>query len=122
MNRSKKSLHPKTGCIPQNFFIMTKITHFCLGLVWILSFFFISLSGQNAPDMSIEEQLLNAFTELDTAEITTGILYERVPEYVPLRYLDGKQLPDSIAMDSKSFAMAYGMINWAHFDNYRLAH
>jgi len=81
MNRSKKSLHPKTGYIPQNFFIMTKIKHFCLGLVWILSFFSISLGGQNAPDMSIEEQLLNALTELDQSEVTTGILYERVPEW-----------------------------------------
>ena len=101
---------------------MKKMSFLWIIVVWAICIGSISLNGQSAPDMSLEEQLLNAFTELDTAEITTGILYERVPEYVPLRYLDGKQLPDSIAMDSKSFAMAYGIINWAHFDNYRLAH
>ena len=74
--------------------------------------------GQTTPDtMSLEQQLLAAFTELDQSEITTGILYERVPEYAPLKYLDGSELPDSLVMDRQSFEVAYGMINWAHINN-----
>ena len=40
-----------------------------------------------------------------------------MPEYLPLKYFDGREYSDSIAMDRLSFAMAYGMINRAAYDN-----
>ena len=70
--------------------------------------------------MSLEEQLLNAFTELDSTEVTTGILYERVPVYLPLKHFDGTEYGDSIAMDRQSFLLAYGMIYHSHYNNAEL--
>jgi len=101
--------------------MITTKKFFCLVLVWALSFGSISMIGQTTPDtMSLEQQLLNAFTELDQSEITTGILYERVPEYVPLKLLDGSELPDSLAMDRESYLIAFAMYYQAQIDNTNL--
>ncbi|MEZ4906551.1 MAG: hypothetical protein R2771_02655 [Saprospiraceae bacterium] len=74
------------------------------------------ISAQSNPDRDIETQYRDAFSTLDMSELNTGILYDMVPEYVPLYVLNGQALPDSIAMDGKSFTLAYGMINYAHLD------
>lgn len=84
-------------------------------VVWIFASSTSSLKAQS-DKIPLEEQLLAAFDGLDQSEITTGILYERVPEYVPLNYLDGREFPDSLAMDRESYKFAYGMIRQAHID------
>ncbi len=95
--------------------MLTRKLLFCLTSLWL----FVGagfISAQSNPERELELQLLDAFSTLDMTEVKTGILYNRVPEYVSLYMLDGRRLPDSIAMDGKSFTLAYGMLNWAHLN------
>jgi hypothetical protein len=84
-------------------------------MLWLL-FCAGSISAQSNPHKDIELQLLDAFSTLDMSEVNTGILYNRVPEYVLLNKYDGTSQADSIAMDYKTFSLTYGMINMAHID------
>ncbi len=80
-------------------------------------FGFISFNGQAQDTMSLEQKVQNVLSGLDQSEISTGIFYERAPEYVALDMFDGRELPDSTLLEGNQFEMAYGMIYTAYYDN-----
>lgn len=62
----------------------------------------------------LETQVEEALSTLDYNEVSTGILYEKIPTYYPLHYNDGTYIADSISVIEENFLIMYGMIDKAH--------
>ena len=71
-----------------------------VSLIGLLCIYLTPIYSQNSD---IEDQVKLAFSTLDHSELTTGILYESVPEYVPFKLYDGSAPNDSIYADLNTF-------------------
>ncbi len=115
---TKTDITPCCGLtlFPKPFFMNTKSLFSWIVFLTIIFTSLYSVAQTDSLELPLEEQLRNALDELNTNEISTGILYEQVPEYFPLKFMDGSILPDSLAMNKNSFVLGYGMIYSAHID------
>ncbi len=62
----------------------------------------------------LEEKVAQALSTLDYSEATTGILYEKIPTYVPFDYFDGSYFSDSTSLVKGRYLLLYGMLDKAH--------
>jgi hypothetical protein len=78
----------------------------------------LALAPMNAQN-DIELQLLYMLSEVDTEPVRkeTGILTDRVPNYVPLRLFDGKNNIDSLFVTRENFMLSYAIIRNAHVES-----
>ncbi|HRI02074.1 MAG TPA: hypothetical protein PK006_13570 [Saprospiraceae bacterium] len=74
---------------------------------------YVGSIGAQAPN-EMEQKLEDMLSQLSTTEITTGLLYDRIPEYYPYRYNTGKYVEDSISMHRERYLYTYGMLYKAH--------
>lgn len=91
-----------------------KIFNFLLFILLII----INTSIKAQDTTSLEEQVATAISLLPTADITTDLLYDRIPEYFPFKYLDGINVGDSVYLNKDRFQMSYGMIASANIDSF----
>jgi hypothetical protein len=87
---------------------MKNVTLFILALLCLP----VSIFAQQ--DEQLEDKVKAACSTLDFSKITTGILYESVPNYVSYEYMNGSYVADSIANGKGSFVLAYGMLDKGH--------
>src|SRR5690606_1032051 len=78
----------------------------------------LALAATNAQN-DIEQQLLYMLSEVDTGPVRseTGIMADRVPNYVPIRLFDGKNVNDSLYATRENFIVSYAIIRNAHVDS-----
>lgn len=83
----------------------------------ILAWLCLALAPMNAQN-DIEQKLLYMLSDVDTEPIRkeTGILTDRVPNYVPLRLYDGKIIHDSLFVTRENFILSYAILRNAHVD------
>ncbi len=90
---------------------MKNLTFFVLA---ILCLHLTSLRAQQAAEDDLEAIVEQALATLDYSEVPTGILYEKIPTYLPLPLFDGSTVADSIALIKERYLIAYGMLDRAH--------
>jgi hypothetical protein len=81
-----------------------------LGFLFHLWMLLIGLPSLQAQ--SIETQLLNSLSALDTTYMSTQLLYERSVTYADLPRFDGHSLNDSTFMRGDALPYVFGMVEW----------
>ena len=81
----------------------------------VLAWLCLALAPMNAQN-DIEQQLLYMLSDVDTEPVRkeTGILTDRVPNYVPIRLFDGKIIHDSLFATRENFILSYAILRNAH--------
>ncbi len=62
----------------------------------------------------LEEKVEQALSTLDYSEAGTGILYEKIPTYLPFDYFGGSYYSDSTSLITTRYLLLYGMLDKAH--------
>ena len=64
-------------------------------------------------NVGLEEQILQATSQLDLSNCASGIFINQSTPYVETSYLDGLQ-PDSLVLTASTYKMLYGMFDKGH--------
>ncbi|MFZ1705358.1 MAG: T9SS type A sorting domain-containing protein [Saprospiraceae bacterium] len=83
----------------------------------LMAWLCLAMASMNAQN-DIEQQLLYILSEVDTEPVRneTGILTDRVPNYVPIQLFNGKNPNDSLYANREKFLLSYAMVNLSHVD------
>ncbi len=93
---------------------MTTLKQFFVTLL-ILTGFCSSVSyGQ-----SIEEELLHELSPLDQTQAQSGLLLERIPQYLPTIAFNGRVGVDSVVCDNEFYSILYGQLDKMYVDTTR---